>query len=50
MAALILVVAALECLAFPLGTVLGVFTLIVLVRPEVKQLFGVASTPLGRPA
>lgn len=34
-----LVVAALLCLFMPLGTVLGVFTLIVLMRPTVKQLF-----------
>jgi len=34
-----LVVAALECSFLPFGTVLGVFTIIVLVRPSVKQLF-----------
>lgn len=38
-----LVVAALLCLFMPLGTALGVFTLIVLMRPSVKQLF---SAPL----
>lgn len=47
---LCLVVAALECLALPFGTVLGIFTLIVLVKPEVKQLFGVDVPPPGRPA
>ena len=36
-----LVVAAVECVFMPLGTVLGVFTLIVLLRPSVKALFGV---------
>lgn len=35
------IVAAVSCLLFPFGTVLGVFTLIVLSRPSVKQLFGV---------
>jgi hypothetical protein len=36
----IFAVACLECLGFPFGTVLGVFTLVVLLRPSVKQLFG----------
>jgi hypothetical protein len=37
-----LVVAALACLVCnPLGTVLGVFTIVVLLRPSVKALFGV---------
>ncbi len=36
-----LVIAAIACLFMPLGTVLGVFTIIVLVRPSVKALFGV---------
>jgi hypothetical protein len=31
-----------ECLWMPVGTVLGVFTIIVLMRPRVKRLFGVA--------
>jgi len=34
-----LVVAALACLFMPFGTVLGVFTIIVLVRPSVKEAF-----------
>src|SRR5262245_34416700 len=34
-----LVVAALSCAFFPFGTVLGVFTLLVLLRPSVKALF-----------
>jgi hypothetical protein len=33
------VVAALMCLSIPLGTALGVFTIIVLMRPSVKELF-----------
>lgn len=43
-----LVMAAISCAFMPFGTVLGVFTLIVLLRPGVKQLFGVqgaASSP-----
>jgi hypothetical protein len=37
-----LVMAGLMCvLCNPLGTILGVFTIIVLVRPSVKELFGV---------
>lgn len=35
-----LVIAAIECAFVPFGTVLGVFTIIVLQRPSVKQLFG----------
>jgi hypothetical protein len=35
-----LVVAGLACLNMPLGTVLGVFTLVVLTRPDVRQAFG----------
>lgn len=35
------VMAAIACVFFPFGTVLGVFTLIVLTRPAVKALFGV---------
>ena len=34
-----LVIAALSCLFFPFGTVLGVFTIIVLNRESVKKLF-----------
>jgi hypothetical protein len=33
------VVAAIECLLMPYGTVLGVFTIIVLMRPSVKAMF-----------
>ncbi len=35
-----LVVAAIECIFMPFGTVLGVFTIIVLSRKSVKDLFG----------
>ncbi|MSU57397.1 MAG: hypothetical protein EXS35_04325 [Pedosphaera sp.] len=34
-----MVMAALICLSVPLGTVLGVFTLVVLSRPSVKTIF-----------
>jgi len=30
-----------ECLMFPFGTILGIFTIIVLSRPTVKRTFGV---------
>ena len=35
-----LLVAAIECVFMPVGTVLGVFTIIVLSRKSVKELFG----------
>jgi hypothetical protein len=35
-----LVVAGVECIIMPFGTVLGVFTIIVLLRDSVKELFG----------
>jgi len=35
------VVAGIACLLMPMGTVLGVFTLIVLMRESVRELFGV---------
>lgn len=34
-----LVIAAITCTFMPFGTVLGVFTIIVLMRPSVKELF-----------
>jgi hypothetical protein len=34
-----LVVAGLTCLAIPYGTLLGVFTFVVLARPSVEELF-----------
>ncbi|QNR98221.1 hypothetical protein ICJ04_04725 [Stenotrophomonas sp. 169] len=39
---LCMVVAGIACCFMPFGTVLGVFTLIVLLRPSVKAAFGVA--------
>jgi len=33
------IVAGLSCLSFPFGTALGVFSLVVLLRPSVKPLF-----------
>lgn len=35
-----LVVAGIECLFMPFGTVLGIFTILTLVKPEARQLFG----------
>jgi len=32
--------AGVECMFMPFGTVLGVFTIIVLMRPSVKEIFG----------
>lgn len=43
-------IACLECVLFPLGTVLGIATLVVLFRPSVKELFGVAPAPPPEPA
>jgi hypothetical protein len=34
-----LVIAAIECLFAPLGTLLGIFTIVVLMRPSVQRLF-----------
>jgi hypothetical protein len=34
-----LVMASLNCLFFPFGTILGVFTIVLLMRPSVKTLF-----------
>jgi hypothetical protein len=33
------VMAALECIFVPFGTILGVFTIVVLQRPTVKEMF-----------
>jgi len=44
----VMVVAGIECLAFPLGTALGVFTILVMQRPSVRALFG-APAALQRP-
>ena len=47
-----LVVAGFECCFIPFGTILGVFTIIVLLRPSVKTLFeqGVRPDDLVTPA
>ncbi len=41
-----LVMAAIACMFMPFGTILGVFTLIVLVRPSVKTLFNGVTPPV----
>ncbi len=38
----VFVMACLQCGFFPFGTVLGVFTIVVLSRPSVKQMFGMS--------
>jgi hypothetical protein len=40
-----LVMACVECLFVPFGTILGVFTIVVLSRQSVKQLFALPQTP-----
>lgn len=40
-----LVVAGFECLMMPFGTILGVFTIVVLSRESVKQMFHSSSSP-----
>jgi hypothetical protein len=47
---LILVLAALNCFMFPYGTVLGVFTFIVLQRNSAKELFNPSPAPPIPPA
>jgi hypothetical protein len=41
-----LVVAAFDCLCFPFGTVLGVFTLVVLLRESVQEAYAAKPPPL----
>lgn len=41
------VLAALNCLAIPYGTVLGIFTFMVLQRPTAKQIFRKTAAPLA---
>jgi hypothetical protein len=41
-----LVMAAIACLFMPFGTILGIFTIIVLMRPDVKALFDSATPPV----
>lgn len=40
-----LVMAGIECMFMPFGTILGVFTIILLVKEDVKQMFAVGSPP-----
>ena len=40
-----LVMAGISCMFAPFGTVLGVFTIIVLMRPSVKELFSINIQP-----
>ena len=40
-----LVVAAIACLLMPFGTALGIFTIIVLMRPSVREMFEGAPRP-----
>lgn len=44
-----LVVAGIECMLMPFGTVLGVFTIIVLMKDSVKQMFSDRHTAGGLP-
>lgn len=43
------VIACINCIGVPLGTILGVFTIIVLVRPSVKDLFEGRIAPEDEP-
>jgi hypothetical protein len=43
------VIACIECIWIPFGTILGVFTIMVLSRPSVKTLFGVSQMPVAPP-
>ena len=45
-----LVIAAILCIVFPFGTLLGVFTIVVLVRPSVKALFEAGGSPAEAPS
>jgi hypothetical protein len=46
-----LIVACVECIFMPFGTVLGVFTIIMLLRPAVKAIFeGQPATGLSAPS
>lgn len=43
------VIAALNCIAVPYGTVLSIFTFVVLQRPSAKQFFSTAPPPAHAP-
>jgi hypothetical protein len=42
-----LVMAGVACAFFPFGTVLGVFTIVVLSRPTVRDAFGLVTAPVA---
>jgi hypothetical protein len=42
------VMAAISCAFFPFGTVLGVFTIVALAKPEAKELFEPSGSHSGR--
>ena len=46
-----MVMAAIECIFMPFGTVLGVFTIVVLAKPSVKEMFEqtAVTKPTGAP-
>ena len=37
-----MVIAGIECFIMPFGTVLGIFTILTLIKPETRQLFGLS--------
>jgi hypothetical protein len=41
----IFIVACIQCIAFPMGTALGIFTILVLQRPSVRNSFGQPPQP-----
>jgi len=46
---LCMIVAGVHCMNIPLGMVLGIFTFIILLKPEAKQLFGLEPMPSANP-
>ncbi len=42
------VISGIECILMPLGTILGVFTLVTLYKPEVKELFEPAANRVNQ--
>ena len=46
----VFVMACFQCAFFPFGTVLGVFTIVVLSRPAVKQMFGLKAVSSQQPS
>lgn len=39
-----LVIAGMECFLMPIGTVLGIFTILTLIKPEARRLFGLSES------